>query len=209
MTTRFITTTAIGAFVATIGFGQMTTYSRPKASPTPTPTPKPRTGTIQAQRQTWPQKPAPTTPPRLSTVPLRSVQSIPTATPMRPQFPQAAHTTTANGQAPLRSAQSVPAPTPAFVQATPAPVPAPDVKLYLDRQVGSSQDGKFHLTVNAKDLALTPFHVWRQKSTGFNTTSTCVDMRSADGRVYDIDFLTTGNQVTGLKIHKINGETLR
>jgi hypothetical protein len=34
-------------------------------------------------------------------------------------------------------------------------------------------------------------------------------MRSDDGRIYDIDFVTTGSQVTGIKIHRINGEALR
>jgi hypothetical protein len=107
--------------------------------------------------------------------------------------------------------QSRPTATPAPTQAkpTPTPVPPPDVKAYLDRQVANSKDKKFHFTVNGKDLALTPFHVWEQKSTGSNTTSTSIDMRSDDGRIYDIDFVTTGPQVTGIKIHRINGESLR
>ena len=65
------------------------------------------------------------------------------------------------------------------------------------------------MTVNGNDLALTPFHTWPQKSTGINSTSTAVSMRSDEGRVYDIVFRTTGAQVTGIKINKINGETLR
>ena len=100
-------------------------------------------------------------------------------------------------------------PTPTQAKPTPTPVPPPDVKAYLDRQVATSKDKKFHFTVNGKDLALTPFHVWAQKSTGANTTSTCIDMRSDDGKIYDIDFVTTGPQVTGIKIHRINGESLR
>jgi hypothetical protein len=105
----------------------------------------------------------------------------------------------------------MPPPTPAPTQAkpTPTPVPPPDTKAYLDRQVANSKDQKFHFTVNGKDLALTPFHVWAQKSTGPNSTSTCIDMRGDDGRVYDIDFMTTGPQVTGIRIHRINGESLR
>ena len=107
--------------------------------------------------------------------------------------------------------QSRPTATPAPAQAkpTPTPVPPPDVKAYLDRQVANSKDKKFHFTMNGKDLALTPFHVWAQKSTGSNTTSTCIDMKSDDGKIYDIDFVTTGPQVTGIKLHKINGEALR
>ena len=107
--------------------------------------------------------------------------------------------------------QSRPTATPAPTQAkpTPTPVPPPDVKAYLDRQVANSKDKKFHFTVNGKDVALTPFHVWAQKSTGADSTSTCIDMKSDDGRIYDIDFVTTGPQVTGIKIHRINGESLR
>src|SRR5882724_4331721 len=101
------------------------------------------------------------------------------------------------------------APAPTVAKPTPTPVPPPDVKAYLDRQVANSKDKKFHLSVNGKDLALTPFHVWAQKSTGADSTSTCIDMKSDDGRIYDIDFVTTGAQVTGIKIHRINGEALR
>ena len=115
--------------------------------------------------------------------------------------------------APTPSATQSPAlaqrPAPAQSKPTPTPVPPPDVKAYLDRQVANSKDKKFHFTVNGKDLALAPFHVWAQKSTGSNTTSTCIDMKSDDGRIYDIDFVTTGPQVTSIKIHKINGESLR
>ena len=106
-------------------------------------------------------------------------------------------------------AQSRPTATPAQSKPTPTPVPPPDVKAYLDRQVANSKDKKFHLAVNGKDLALTPFHVWAQKSTGADSTSTCIDMKSDDGRIYDIDFVTTGPQVTSIRIHKINGESLR
>lgn len=101
--------------------------------------------------------------------------------------------------------------TPALTQAqpTPPPVPPPDVRVYLDRYLAGSKDKKFHITVNGKDVGLTPFHVWAQKSTGINTTSTCIDMRSDEGRVFDIDFLTTGAQVSSIRLHKINGESVR
>jgi len=95
------------------------------------------------------------------------------------------------------------------VKPTPTPVPPPDVKTYLDKQLASSKDQKFHMNVNGRDVALTPFHVWSQKTTGPNTTSTCIDMRSDEGRVYDIDFLTTGAQVSSIRIHRINGEAVR
>src|SRR5205823_3650535 len=105
--------------------------------------------------------------------------------------------------------KALPTPAPTITKPTPTPVPPPDVKAYLDRQLASSKDQKFHMTVNGKDLALTPFHVWAQKSTGPNSTSTCIDMKSDEGRIYDIDFVTTGAQVTGIRIHRVNGETLR
>jgi hypothetical protein len=131
---------------------------------------------------------------------------------------RASSPTPAATQSPAAAQRPSPAPTqsrwtatPAPIQAkpTPTPVPPPDVKAYLDRQVANSKDKKFHFTVNGKDLALTPFHVWAQKSTGSNTTSTCIDMKSDDGRIYDLDFVTTGPQVTGIRIHRINGESLR
>ena len=100
-------------------------------------------------------------------------------------------------------------PAPTVAKPTPTPVPPPDVKAYLDKQLASSKDKKFHLNANGKDIALTPFHVWAQKSTGFNTTSTSVSMRSDEGRVYDIDFVTTGKDVTGINVLRINGESVR
>ena len=137
---------------------------------------------------------------------------------MRDSRARAPSPTPAQTQSPAAAQRPSPAPTqsrptatpaPAQSKPTPTPVPPPDVKAYLDRQVANSKDKKFHLTVNGKDLTLTPFHLWAQKSTGADSTSTCIDMRSDDGRIYDIDFVTTGPQVTGIKIHRINGEALR
>jgi len=130
---------------------------------------------------------------------------VPSPTPAATQSPAPAQRPS---PAPTQSrATATPAPNQA--KPTPAPVPPPDVKAYLDRQVANSKDKKFHFIVNGKDLALTPFHVWAQKSTGADSTSTCIDMKSDDGRIYDIDFVTIGPQVTGIKLHKINGEPLR
>ncbi len=143
--------------------------------------------------------PSPTPTPQQKTAPVQT-QSPP---------PQQ-RTTSAPRTAPAPVQQKAPpTPAPTVAKPTPTPVPPPDVKAYLDRQVANSKDKKFHLAVNGKDLALTPFHVWAQKSTGADSTSTCIDMKSDDGRIYDIDFVTTGSQVTGVKIHKINGEALR
>jgi len=100
-------------------------------------------------------------------------------------------------------------PAPIPVKPTPTPVPPPNIQAYLDKQLESSKDRKFHLNANGRDIALTPFHVWPQKTTGFNTTSTSVSMRSDEGRVYDIEFATTGKDVTAIKVQRINGESVR
>jgi hypothetical protein len=141
----------------------------------------------------------------------RANSQSPTPTPSPKTTPMQTQSPAPPRRATMTPIQPRPTSTPAPTQAkpTPTPVPPPDVKAYLDRQVANSKDKKFHLAVNGKDLALTPFHVWAQKSTGADSTSTCIDMKSDDGRIYDIDFVTTGPQVTGVKIHKINGEALR
>ena len=141
----------------------------------------------------------------------RSPSPTPSPTPQQKTAPMQTQSPAPPRRTTTAPIQPRPTSTPAPTQAkpTPTPVPPPDVKAYLDRQLASSKDKKFHMTVNGKDLALTPFHVWAQKSTGANSTSTCIDMKSDDGRIYDIDFVTTGPQVTGVKIHKIDGEALR
>src|SRR6266705_195044 len=135
----------------------------------------------------------------------QSPTPTPETRPVQAQSPAPPRRTTTTPIQPRST--STPAPTRA--KPTPTPVPPPDVKAYLDRQVANSKDKKFHLTVNGRDLALTPFHVWAQKSTGADSTSTCIDMKSDDGTIYDIDFVTTGAQVTGIKIHRVNGEAVR
>jgi hypothetical protein len=193
MITRIIVSTVASLFVASITFSQMK-YSRAN-SQKPTPTPTPTTTPAQAQ------SPAP---PRRAMPAATQSKATPVAAQNQPkQMPPPRTLAT--------SVQPKASPTLAATVAkpTPTPVPPPDVNAYLDRQVANSKDKKFHMTVNGKDLALTPFHVWAQKSTGADSTSTCIDMRSDDGRIYDIDFVTTGPQVTGIKIHKINGESVR
>jgi hypothetical protein len=146
------------------------------------------------------QKPTPTPTPKTTAVQTQPPTSSQKTTPVPAQSPAPQQRTT-------WAPRTTPAPT--VAKPTPTPVPPPDVKVYLDRQLANSKDKKFHMTVNGKDLALTPFHVWAQKSTGTDSTSTCIDMKSDEGRIYDIDFVTTGAQVTGIKIHKINGEAVR
>jgi hypothetical protein len=193
MITRIIVSTVASLFVASITFSQMK-YSRAN-SQKPTPTPTPTTTPAQAQ------SPAP---PRRAMPAATQSKATPVAAQNQPKQmpPPRTFATSVQPKASPTLAATVAKP-------TPTPVPPPDVNAYLDRQVANSKDKKFHMTVNGKDLALTPFHVWAQKSTGADSTSTCIDMRSDDGRIYDIDFVTTGPQVTGIKIHKINGESVR
>ena len=187
-----------------------TPFVQPK--PTPTQPQKLPYGQVQsqvpAQRTFSPQQPARTPiPPR---IPAQRTMAAPQpgTTPMQPRIvatPAPPARAFRQGQVPSQA--MTPAPIP--VKPTPTPVPPPDVNAYLDRQVGQSKDKKFHMTVNGKDLPLTPFHVWAQRSTGFNTSSTHVDMRSDEGRIYDIEFTTSGAQITNIRIHRINGETVR
>ena len=168
---------------------------RQKIGPTPTPARQ-----SFGQPQTGMQRPTPIPTPanQVYLQPQRATQKMATTLPSpQPTFRQ--------GQVPPQA--MTPAPIP--VKPTPTPVPPPDVKAYLDRQIGQSKDQKFHMTVNGKDLPLMPFHFWAQRSTGFNTSSTHVDMRSDEGRIYDIEFSTTGAQITNIRIHRINGETVR
>ncbi|PYK28824.1 MAG: hypothetical protein DME57_11750 [Verrucomicrobia bacterium] len=76
------------------------------------------------------------------------------------------------------------------------------VKEYLDQQVAGSKDKKFHVSLNGKDVALTPVKIHEG---GKSTTP--VDMKSADGKIYEIDFTTTNGRVTGARIGKVNGKT--
>ena len=80
------------------------------------------------------------------------------------------------------------------------------VKGYLDSQMASSKDKKFHVALNGKDVALSPVKFHEEKKIGGNKSATAVDMKGADGKIYEIDFVTTGDQVTGASIGKVNGK---
>jgi len=81
------------------------------------------------------------------------------------------------------------------------------VKGYLDQQLATSKDKKFHVTLNGKDLGLTPVKFHEEKKLGGNKSSTAVDMKSADGKIYEIDFVSSGGQVTGASVGKVNGKS--
>ena len=76
------------------------------------------------------------------------------------------------------------------------------VKAYLDEQLANSKDKKFHVSLNGKDLALTPVKIHEG---GKSTTP--VDMKASDGNMYEIDFTTTKGQVTGARVGKVNGKS--
>jgi uncharacterized protein YpmS len=80
------------------------------------------------------------------------------------------------------------------------------VKGYLDQQVSMSKDKKFHVSLNGKDVALTPVTFHGEKKTGGNKSSAAVDMKGADGKIYEIDFVLANNQVTGASVGKVNGQ---
>ena len=203
MTTRITIAAVAISIVAPFAFGQMK-YSRPRSqSPTPSPTPTP---TPQSQQRVAPMQ-------TQSPMPLQRTMPPPRGKPMLIP-PKEASVTAPIQPKPTPALALIPpkvtsTPAPASAKPTATPVPPPDVNAYLDRQIANSKDKKFHMTVNGKDLALAPFHVWPQKSTGPNTTSTSISMRSDEGRVYDIEFVTAGAQVSGIRIQRINGEAVR
>ena len=81
------------------------------------------------------------------------------------------------------------------------------VKGYLDSQIASSKDKKFHVALNGKDLALTPLKFGEDKKLGGGKSSTAVDMKGVDGKIYEIDFVSSGGQVTGASVGKVNGKS--
>ena len=81
------------------------------------------------------------------------------------------------------------------------------VKGYLDSQIASSKDKKFHVALNGKDVALTPIKFHDEEKLGGSKSSTAVDMKSADGKIYEIDFVSSGGQVTGASVGKVNGKS--
>ena len=76
------------------------------------------------------------------------------------------------------------------------------VKAYLDDQLANSKDKKFHVSMNGKDLALTPVKIHEG-----GKSVTPVDMKGADGKMYEIDFTAANGQVTGARVGKVNGKS--
>ena len=80
---------------------------------------------------------------------------------------------------------------------TTAPV---GVKGYLDSQMASSSDKKFPLTVQGKDLARTPTRIHEAKKLDARKSATIVDMKAADGKMYEVEFETSNGQVMGASV---------
>ena len=81
------------------------------------------------------------------------------------------------------------------------------VKGYLDSQIASSSDKKFHLSVKGKDLTLTPIKIHEAKQAASGKSSTLVDMKAADGKMYQVEFETSNRQVTGAFLLAVKGKT--
>ena len=80
------------------------------------------------------------------------------------------------------------------------------VKGYLDQQMAGSKDKKFHVSLNGKDVGLTPVKFHEEKKLGGKKSAEAVDMKSADGKIYEIDFALSDNRVTGASVGKGNGQ---
>ena len=81
------------------------------------------------------------------------------------------------------------------------------VKGYLDQQLAMSKDKKFHVSLNGKDLALTPIKIHEEKKIGGNKSSAAAEMKAADGKIYEIDFVLSGGQVTGASVGNVNAKS--
>jgi hypothetical protein len=88
------------------------------------------------------------------------------------------------------------------------------VKKYIYTHAQKSTDKKFHVQLGGKDVALDliTIHADRLSDLGGNKHFACVDMKAANGAIYDIDFFMTVRSgtlsVTETSVHKINGKPL-
>jgi hypothetical protein len=88
------------------------------------------------------------------------------------------------------------------------------VKKYIYTHAQKSADKKFHVQSGGKDVALDliTIHDDRVSDLGGNKHFVCVDMKAANGAIYDIDFFITVRSgtlsVTETSVHKINGKPL-
>jgi hypothetical protein len=88
------------------------------------------------------------------------------------------------------------------------------LKRFISGYAAKSPDDKFHMPYQRKDLALglVKVHDDRLSNLGGNKYFACVDMKGADGKIYDIDFFMVVKpgklSVTETSVHKINAKPL-
>jgi hypothetical protein len=88
------------------------------------------------------------------------------------------------------------------------------LKRFISGYAAKSPDNKFHVPYQRKNLALdlVRIHDDRFSSLGSDKYFACVDMKGADGKIYDIDFFMLVKPgkltVTETSVHKINGKPL-
>ena len=105
------------------------------------------------------------------------------------------------------------APRAAMTEATMSDV-SDGLKRFISGYASKSADKKFHMPYQRKDLALdlVKLHDDRFSSLGGDKYFACVDMKGADGKIYDIDFFMVVQpgklSVTETSVHKINGKAL-
>jgi hypothetical protein len=88
------------------------------------------------------------------------------------------------------------------------------IKKHIANDIKKASDRKFHVKYQNKDLTLdlVKVHDDRLSSLGGGKYFACVDMKAANGTIYDIDFFMAGQpgstRVTETSVHKINGKPL-
>jgi hypothetical protein len=88
------------------------------------------------------------------------------------------------------------------------------LKRFISGYAAKSRDNKFHMPYQRKDLALdlVKVHDDRFSSLGGDKYFACVDMKGADGKIYDVDFFMVVQPskltVTETSVHKVNGKAL-
>ena len=88
------------------------------------------------------------------------------------------------------------------------------IKNHINTERRRAADKKFHVNYRGKNLALDliKVHNDRLSNIGGGKYFACVDMKGADGTIYDIDFFMTGQPgrmtTTETSVHKINGKPL-
>ncbi len=88
------------------------------------------------------------------------------------------------------------------------------IKKHIDDERKKSNDKKFHVNYRGKELGLdlVKVHDDRLSTLGGGKYFACVDMKAADGTIYDIDFFMAGQpgsmKVTETSVHKVNARPL-